>query len=102
MIYKFVAGDRADADTEEMRVLEWHAAEGSKIEAGSLLVELETSKTLIEFIPKKEVYLRKVLIPEGGWLRAGDVIAVLSDAADEVLPEDTAACAEFQCAFQTS
>ena len=74
----------------ELRVLEWHRAEGDRCATGSVLVELESFKAVIEIRVQKEVYLRKILVPVGGKQFLGKAVAVLSDTPDEEMPRSFA------------
>jgi len=74
-------------DVEEVRVLEWHGAPGRAFGVGELVVELETHKALVEVRAGQAGVLRKILCAEGDWQTLGAPLAVLSDGADEALPE---------------
>ncbi len=86
MIYRLVVPGPIE-DVEEIRVLEWHRREGTFADAQSLLVELETHKSVVEVRPTRGVVLRRILCSEGAWQAIGQVLALLTDAPDEPLPE---------------
>lgn len=77
-------------DVEEVRVLEWHGASGKTFAQGSLVVELETHKAVVEVRTDRPVILRRVLAEAGGWEKIGRPLALLSDSADEPEPTDLA------------
>lgn len=85
MFYSLSIPGPAD-DIAEMRVLQWHAAEGERIVAGALLVELETHKAIIEVRACRDAVLRRIECPEGVWGAAGRLLASLSDEPDEPFP----------------
>jgi pyruvate/2-oxoglutarate dehydrogenase complex dihydrolipoamide acyltransferase (E2) component len=93
MIYQLVVPGPIE-DVEEVRVLEWHRQEGGAFEAGALLVELETHKAVIEVRPAQAGVLRRVLCQPGAWQQIGKPLALLSDTADEALPEEAVRDAE--------
>jgi pyruvate/2-oxoglutarate dehydrogenase complex dihydrolipoamide acyltransferase (E2) component len=74
-------------DVAEVRVLEWHVREGQRVEPGELLVELETHKALVEVRAAQRGMLRSIGCGPGVWQVIGQPLAVLSDHADEVVPD---------------
>lgn len=87
MIY-CLAVPGAIEDVEEVRVLEWHFAEGDSLAIGELLVELETYKALVEVRAAQAGVLRRISASAGDWCGLGQPLALLSDTADEPLPAD--------------
>ncbi len=73
-------------DVDEVRVLEWHGAVGHAFAVGSLIVELETHKALVEVRAGQGGTLRQIVCAEGDWQAIGAPLAVLSDQPDEPLP----------------
>ncbi|NKC34605.1 lipoyl domain-containing protein [Falsiroseomonas selenitidurans] len=90
------------ADVEEVRVLQWHAAEGDRVEPDALVVELETHKAVVEVRAGRAAWLRRRLCAEGEWQMLGAPLALLSDDAAETLPEDAATAAEWPVAFEVT
>lgn len=86
MIYSLVLPMGLE-DVEEVRVLEWHGESGRFFEAGDMIVELETHKALIEVAAGQPGFLRRTLCGEGDWAVAGLPLAILSDKADETVPD---------------
>jgi pyruvate/2-oxoglutarate dehydrogenase complex dihydrolipoamide acyltransferase (E2) component len=74
-------------DVEEVRVLEWHAEAGHAFAPGEMMVELETHKALVEVRAAHPGVLRQILCPAGDWRGLGQALALLSDTADEPLPD---------------
>jgi pyruvate/2-oxoglutarate dehydrogenase complex dihydrolipoamide acyltransferase (E2) component len=72
-------------DNSEVRILEWHVAPGEGFSVGTLLVELETHKALIEVRAEQTGVLRERHVEEGSWCPLGGVLALLSDAPEEPL-----------------
>ena len=74
-------------DVEEVRVLEWHGSAGRTFAVGDLVVELETHKALVEVRAGQAGVLRRIICAAGDWQALGAPLALLSDDADEALPE---------------
>ena len=87
-------------DTAEVRILEWHGEPGHAFDAGDLVVEFETHKAVIEVRAERPAVLRQVLATPGGWQKLGGLIAVLSDDAEEPLPETPGDLASIDMAFE--
>ena len=89
-------------DVEEVRVLEWHGQVGQAFAAGDLLVELETDKALVEVRAGQPGTLRRVVCAEGDWQAVGKPLALLSDVADEPLPEGDPPLTPLPATFEIS
>jgi pyruvate/2-oxoglutarate dehydrogenase complex dihydrolipoamide acyltransferase (E2) component len=74
-------------DVEEIRVLEWHGAQGRVFAPGDMIVELETHKAVVEVRSGQPGVLRDILCPAGSWQKIGQPLALLSDDPGEKLPE---------------
>jgi len=85
MIYKLVVPGPIE-DVDEVRVLEWHGAEGRAVAPGDLIVELETHKALIEVRAAQAGILRKIACAPGAWRAPGQLLAVLSEGPEDELP----------------
>ena len=86
MLFKMVVPGPIE-DVDEMRVLEWHGEVGSAFARGALIVELETHKAVVEVRAGQPGILRRILCAPGTWSKAGDTLAVLSERAEETLPD---------------
>lgn len=73
-------------DSIEVRLLDWLKAEGDAVAAGDALLEFETDKAIVLVTASEGGVLRKVLVGAGDWMKPGDAVAWLSEAADEPLP----------------
>ncbi len=75
---------------EEGRILKWLKQLGDRIEVGDIIAEVETDKADMEMEALDEGVLIEILVPEGGMVPVGGVMARLG-AADEVVAADSAA-----------
>lgn len=89
-------------DVEEVRVLEWHGEPGHQFLAGDLIVELETHKALIEVSAGQAGILRQTISAEGDWAMSGLPLAIFSDDASEILPEDSDKLAAMAVSFNVA
>ena len=84
---------------ETGRVVEWHIAEGSRIEEGQPLVSIETDKTVVEVeSPVSGVMLRIVGQADGEY-DVGETLAWIGEEG-EVVPDAPAAAPKIQTADQ--
>ncbi len=86
MIYRLVVPTTFEND-QAVRVLEWHGGPGTAFAAGALIAEVETHKALVEIRSEHPAVLRELRFAEGEWCPLGEVLALLSDTADEPLGE---------------
>jgi pyruvate/2-oxoglutarate dehydrogenase complex dihydrolipoamide acyltransferase (E2) component len=98
MIYKISVP--SVADVEEIRVLEWHGAVGDHFNAGDLMVELETHKAIVEVRAAQPGYLRSVFSEAGKWQTIGLPLAVLSDEANEDVPDSAESLKDLAVEFE--
>lgn len=101
MIYKLLVPGPIE-DVEQVRVLEWHGAEGQAVGDGELVVELETHKALVEVRAAQAGILRRVISQEGDWVDIGSPLALLSDGAEEPLPEGLEELNEMALSFEVT
>lgn len=99
MLYKLVLPKADSAEGEPLRILEWHVTPGQRVEPGDLVVELESSKAIVEFRAEASAFLRTRLKDEGEWIDPGDVYGVFSDDLDESVPESVQSLAELSVSF---
>jgi pyruvate/2-oxoglutarate dehydrogenase complex dihydrolipoamide acyltransferase (E2) component len=85
MIYQLVV---PAGGVEELRLLQWHKAEGESVDADELVVELETDKAIVEVRSERACVLRKIAVPQGEWATIGPPLAYFSDTAEEPLNTD--------------
>jgi pyruvate/2-oxoglutarate dehydrogenase complex dihydrolipoamide acyltransferase (E2) component len=88
MIYRLPMPQLEGVD--EMRILQWHKAEGDSVTADHLLVEVETDKAIIEVRAARACVLRKIVTDTGSWSASSAPLAWFSDSVDEELRTDQA------------
>ena len=85
-------------DMQEGTVVRWLKAEGSKVEIGEPVAEIETDKAVVEFESYAEGVLHKILVNEGTTVPVGEVIAIVGEDSEVVgttaEPESPAPVAE--------
>jgi pyruvate/2-oxoglutarate dehydrogenase complex dihydrolipoamide acyltransferase (E2) component len=64
---------------EEGVVLGWRKAEGERVEAGELLVEIETAKVVQEIEAPAGGVLARILVPEGETIEVNTILALIED-----------------------
>ena len=75
------------SDTMEMGLIsKWLKKEGDAIDAGEVIAEAESDKSTMELEAFDSGILRKILVPDGGKVAVGGVIAIIA-AADEDISE---------------
>ena len=78
-------------DMQEGTVVRWLKAEGSNVELGEPVAEIETDKAVVEFESYASGVLQKILVTEGSTVPVGEAIAVVGEGdvavADEPQPE---------------
>lgn len=99
MIYALVVPGPIN-DTVDVRVLQWHAQEGGAVAPGDLLVELETTKSVVEIRAAQAGVFRRRLCDEGAWRRMGNPLAILTDDATTSIPDTADGLPEWQAEFQ--
>ncbi len=78
-------------DMQEGTVVRWLKAEGSNVELGEPVAEIETDKAVVEFESYASGVLQRILVTEGSTVPVGEAIAVVGEGdvavADEPEPE---------------
>jgi len=69
---------------EEGRILRWLRREGEAIETGQALAEVETDKATVEMEAYTNGTIRKLITPEGQFVKVGDLIAIIGEAGEDV------------------
>jgi pyruvate dehydrogenase E2 component (dihydrolipoamide acetyltransferase) len=75
-------------DMQEGTVVRWLKPEGSEVQMGEPVAEIETDKAVVEFESYAEGILHKILVPEGSVVPVGRPIAIVGDVG-EPISEDT-------------
>ena len=70
---------RIDAEMSEGQIIKWRKVEGSKVNKGEIIVEIETGKVTMEIESPYTGVLKLVKVKEGEAANIGDVIAVISN-----------------------
>jgi len=86
MVHK-IRMPKLDANVLEGSIGRWLKAVGEPVRAGEPLVEIITDKAAFELESKHRGFLRACLAPEKSVVPVGFVIALLSEDADEPLPD---------------
>jgi len=62
----------------------WRKKEGDTVATGDVLCEVETDKATMDYESSAEGTLLKILLPEGGQAKVGDLIAIVGKPGDDV------------------
>jgi pyruvate dehydrogenase E2 component (dihydrolipoamide acetyltransferase) len=62
----------------------WRKKEGDTIASGDVLCEVETDKATMDYESTAEGTLLKILLPEGGQAKVGDVIAIVGKPGEDI------------------
>lgn len=73
---------------EEAVIERWLSAEGDHVEQGAELLEIVTEKVNVVVESPATGYLRKILATPGTTVAVGEVVALITDTADEPLAEE--------------
>jgi pyruvate dehydrogenase E1 component alpha subunit len=87
VIYEIVVPNLG-ATGGEVKLLEWLTPLNGAVTQGTPLFLVETDKADMEVEAFRSGYLRRLLVPTGTSVLPGTLIALLSDAPDEPLPEE--------------
>ena len=74
-------------DMQEGTVVRWLKAEGSNVELGEPVAEIETDKAVVEFESYAAGVLQTILVEEGSTVPVGQPIALVGDEAEAPAPE---------------
>ena len=81
-------------DMQEGTVVRWLKAEGSNVELGEPVAEIETDKAVVEFESYAAGVLQTILVEEGSTVPVGQPIALVGDEAAAPEPEPQAPVAD--------
>ena len=62
----------------------WRKKEGDKVSSGDVLCEVETDKATMDYESSAEGTLLKIVLPEGGQAKVGDLIAIVGKPGDDI------------------
>ena len=71
---------------KEGLVVLWHAEEGDRIEAGKLLLEIESDKVTTEIEAPASGIVRKIIVRADEIVPCGTVVGIIADSEDEEIP----------------
>ena len=77
-------------DMQEGTVVRWLKAEGSQIEMGEAIAEIETDKAVVEFESYASGIVHKILVSEGTTVPVGQPIAIVGEPGEQVPDVETA------------
>ncbi|MCH8062476.1 MAG: 2-oxo acid dehydrogenase subunit E2 [Chloroflexi bacterium] len=75
---------------QEGTVVRWLKAEGSQVEMGEAIAEIETDKAVVEFESYASGILHKILVSEGTTVPVGQIIAIVGEPGEQVPDVETA------------
>ena len=73
-------------DMQEGTVVRWLKDEGSNVDLGEPVAEIETDKAVVEFESYASGVLQKILVAEGSTVPVGETIAVVGESAAAPAP----------------
>jgi len=65
-------------------VARWRKKEGDTVASGDVLCEVETDKATMDYESSAEGTLLRILLPEGGQAKVGDVIAIVGKPGEDI------------------
>jgi pyruvate dehydrogenase E2 component (dihydrolipoyllysine-residue acetyltransferase) len=75
----------------EATIIQWLKHEGQQVNKGELFFVVETEKTTVNIEATQAGTVAKILYPEGTTLKAGQIIALLTEIGDELTDADLSA-----------
>lgn len=70
--------------TDEVKILSWRQSEGSAVQPGDVLAEIETDKVTLEIESAHSGTLIKIVAPAGESVRTGQLLAYVGSAGESV------------------
>ena len=83
-------------DMQSGTVVRWLKPEGSEVQTGDPIAEIETDKAVVEFESYASGVLRRILVLEGATVPVGEPIAIVADAGEELDEAEIAKSAPVQ------
>jgi pyruvate/2-oxoglutarate dehydrogenase complex dihydrolipoamide acyltransferase (E2) component len=68
-------------ESDEVRVLRWLKAKGTKVQKGEALLEVETDKVNVEIESPDDGQLEEISAQEGDFVKFGAVVAIIDTAS---------------------
>jgi pyruvate dehydrogenase E2 component (dihydrolipoamide acetyltransferase) len=69
---------------ETGKIIKWLKSEGDRIQGGDILAEVETDKADVEMEAVGAGVLRRIVVPAGGTVPVGALIAVIAEPSDDI------------------
>ena len=86
---------------KEGLVVLWHVEEGDHVEAGKLLLEIESDKVTTEIEASASGVLAKIIVRGDEIVPCGTVVGIITDVEDEEIPGLDAIVAESRAVVMT-
>ena len=74
----------------EAEIIRWMVAEGDSVKVNDIIVEIETSKSLVELPAPVSGTVTALLVPEGATVEVGTPIITIDDGSADEAPSDAA------------
>ena len=71
-------------DMQEGTLVRWLKSEGSEVNSGEAIAEIETDKAVVEFESTSSGVLRNILVQEGTTVPVGQAVAIIGGADEEI------------------
>ncbi len=65
-------------------IVKWNVQEGETVGSGDILCEIETDKAVMDYETVQEGVVLKIVLPEGGGAKVGDVIAIIGKEGEDI------------------
>ena len=65
-------------------IVKWNVQEGETVDSGDILCEIETDKAVMDYETVQEGVVLKIVLPEGGGAKVGDVIAIIGKEGEDI------------------
>ena len=85
---------------ETGNLTEWKIKVGDEIENGHVIAAIGTDKSTVDYESLEEGFVRQIILPAGEDAVVGDIIAVLTESADEEFEAELAVALEAQKAAE--
>lgn len=85
MITEIVA-PKTGLTAEIITIVKWHKREGDAVSKDELLLTIETEKTTLDISAPRSGYLVRVMVGEGESVPIAQVIGLMADAPEELIP----------------
>lgn len=65
-------------------IIKWLKSEGDRIQGGDVIAEVETDKADVEMEASGAGVLRRIVVPAGGKVPVGTLIAVIAEPSEDI------------------